>query len=421
MAELTGAGVAAPPFDAATLAKDFPLLGREVHGRTITYLDSAASSQRPTAVLDAMREYDETTHANVHRGVYTIAEEATRRFEAARTNVGRFIGAPEPAREVVFTKNATEALNLVAHAWGRTNLDRGDVVVLTEMEHHANIVPWHMLAAERGIELRWLPVDDSGRLVLDDLDRTLDGAKLLGVTCMSNVLGTLNPIAELAEAAHAAGAVVVADACQSVPHLPTDVDALGVDLLAFSAHKMLGPTGIGVLWGRASLLEALPPFLGGGEMILDVRKDGFTPNEIPWRFEAGTPPITEAIGLGAAVDYLRGVGMEAVRAHEIALTSYALGALEARFGDGIRIFGPAEAEARGGVLSFALGDVHPHDISQILDEYGVCVRAGHHCAKPLMRRLGVNATARASFALYNDEHDVDTLVEALAAAQRFFS
>jgi cysteine desulfurase/selenocysteine lyase len=419
MADLNPPG-GAPAFDAATLAKDFPLLSRRVHGHPITYLDSAASSQRPTVVLDAMREYDETTHANVHRGVYSIAEEATRRFEAARADVGRFIGAPDPAREVVFTKNATEALNLVAHTWGRTHLGRGDVVVLTEMEHHANIVPWHMLAAERGIELRWLPVDDDGRLVLDDLDTVLDGAKLLGLTCMSNVLGTLNPVAELAAAAHEAGAVVVADACQSVPHLPTDVSELGVDFLAFSAHKMFGPTGIGVLWGRQALLAELPPFLGGGEMILDVRKDGFTPNDIPWRFEAGTPPITEAIGLGAAVAFLNGIGMEAVRAHEISLTRYALDTLRDRFGDTIRIFGPPEPEARGGVISFAFGDLHPHDVSQILDEYGVCVRAGHHCAKPLMRRLGVNATARASFGPYNDEHDVDALADALQAAGKFF-
>lgn len=421
MAELNTADTRTPGLDVATLVKDFPLLTREVHGHPITYLDSAASSQRPTAVLDAMREYDETTHANVHRGVYAIAEEATRRFEAARVAVGRFIGAPVPSREIAFTKNATEAINLVAHSWGRTHLGRGDVVVLTEMEHHANIVPWHMLAAERGVELRWLPVDDDGRLVLDDLDEVLDGARLLGLTCMSNVLGTLNPVADLAAAAHAAGALVVADACQSVPHLPTDVTSLGVDFLAFSAHKMLGPTGIGVLWGREELLSELPPFLGGGEMILDVRKDGFTPNDIPWRFEAGTPPITEAIGLGAAVAYLQAVGMDAVRAHEIELTAYALDALRYRFGDGIRIFGPAEAEDRGGIVSFAFGDVHPHDVSQILDQYGVCVRAGHHCAKPLMRRLGVNATARASFALYNDRHDVDTLVDALDAAQKFFA
>jgi len=408
------------PFDVATIRKDFPLLSREVHGRPITYLDSAASAQRPTLVLDAMRTYDETTHANVHRGVYTIAEEATRLFEAARLNVGRFIGAPEPAREIVFTKNATEALNLVAHTWGRTHLHPGDVIVLTEMEHHANIVPWHILAEERGVSIRWLPVDDDGQLVLDDLDRTLEGAKLLGVTCMSNVLGTLNPIGRLVEAAHAAGAVVVADGAQSVPHLPCDVAALGVDFMAFSAHKMLGPTGIGVLWGREELLSSLPPFLGGGEMILDVRKDGFTPNDIPWRFEAGTPPITEAVGLGAAVDYLSAVGMDAVRAHEISLTRYAMDTLGERFGDDLHIFGPPDPTARGGVLSFSYRDVHPHDISQILDQYGVCVRAGHHCAKPLMRRLGVNATARASFGLYNDESDVDTLAEALAEAGAFF-
>jgi cysteine desulfurase/selenocysteine lyase len=406
--------------DVATLRKDFPLLAREVNGHPITYLDSAASAQRPVQVLDAMREYDETTHANVHRGVYSIAEEATRRFEAARHNVGRFIGAPEPSREIVFTKNATEALNLVAHTWGRSNLHSGDIIVLTEMEHHANIVPWHMLAEERGLTIRWIPVDDEGRLDLSDLDRLVDGARLVGVSCMSNVLGTLNPIREIADIAHAAGAVVVADGAQSVPHLPTDVTALDVDFLAFSAHKMLGPTGIGVLWGRDELLSALPPFLGGGEMILDVRKDGFTPNDIPWRFEAGTPPITEAIGLGAAVDYLRNVTMEAVRTHEISLTTYAMDTLTERFGDDIGIFGPRDPRDRGGVISFAYRDIHPHDISQVLDEYGVCVRAGHHCAKPLMRRLGVNATARASFGLYNDEADVDTLADALTEAGAFF-
>jgi len=276
-----------------------------VNGHPITYLDSASSGQRPAQVLDAMRHYDETTHANVHRGVYSIAVEATRLFEAARHNVGRFIGATDPSREIVFTKNATEAINLVAHTWGRANLHRGDVIVLTEMEHHANIVPWHMVAEERGLTIRWIPVDDDGRLDLTDLAALLDGAKLVGVTCMSNVLGTVNPIRDIAGAAHAAGAVVVADGAQSVPHLPTDVAGSGVDFLAFSSHKMLGPTGIGVLWGRGDLLSQLPPFLGGGEMILDVRKDGFTPNDIPWRFEAGTPPITEAIGLGAAVDYLR--------------------------------------------------------------------------------------------------------------------
>jgi cysteine desulfurase/selenocysteine lyase len=410
----------AAPLDVAALRKDFPLLSREVHGHPITYLDSAASAQRPFAVLDAMREYDETTHANVHRGVYTIAEEATRRFEAARHNVGRFIGAPDPSREIVFTKNATEALNLVTHTWARANLRSGDAIVLTEMEHHANIVPWHMLAEERGVTIRWIPVDDDGQLDLGQLDSLVDGAKLVGVTCMSNVLGTLPPIAHIAEVAHGAGAVVVADGAQSVPHLATDVVALGADFVAFSSHKMLGPTGIGVLWGRNDLLTDLPPFLGGGEMILDVRKDGFTPNDIPWRFEAGTPPITEAIGLGAAVDYLNTVGMESVRRHEIELTAYAMAALDERFGDDLHIFGPADPAARGGVLSFAYRDVHPHDISQILDQKGVCVRAGHHCAKPLMRRLGVNATARASFGLYNDESDVDTLIDALADAGAFF-
>ncbi len=414
------AQVSAGLLDVATLRKDFPLLAREVNGHPITYLDSAASSQRPNRVLDAMREYDETTHANVHRGVYGIAEEATRRFEAARVDVGPFIGAPAPSREIVFAKNATEAINLVAHAWGRTHLRAGDAIVLTEMEHHANIVPWHMLAAERGIEIRWIPVDDEGFLVLDDLDRLLDGARLVGLTCMSNVLGTLNPVRELADAAHATGAIVVADGAQSVPHHPTDVGDLGADFLAFSAHKMLGPTGIGVLWSREELLAELPPFLGGGEMILDVRKEGFVPNDIPWRFEAGTPPITEAIGLGAAVAYLQAIGMERIRAHEVALTSYAIEALRERFDNDIRIFGPADACSRGGVVSFAYRDLHPHDVSQILDQYGVCVRAGHHCAKPLMRRLGVNATARASFALYNDESDVDALVEALAAAGEFF-
>ncbi|MGO9027053.1 MAG: SufS family cysteine desulfurase [Acidimicrobiales bacterium] len=407
--------------DVATIKKDFPLLAQTVNGRPITYLDSAASAQRPRQVLDAMREYDETTHANVHRGVYGIAEEATRRFEAARAAVGRFIGAPNPSREVVFAKNATEGLNLVAHTWGRTHLHAGDVVVLTEMEHHANIVPWQMLAEERQLTIRWIPVDDDGILVLDDLDRLVDGAKLVGLTCMSNVLGTLNPVSEIARIAHDAGAVVVADGAQSVPHLPTDVSTLGCDFLAFSAHKMLGPTGIGVLWAREELLASLPPFLGGGEMILDVRKDGFTPNDIPWRFEAGTPPITEAVGLGAAVEYLEAIGMAAVRSHETALTTYAMNSLTERFGADLHLFGPADPVQRGGVLSFAYRDIHPHDLSQILDQYGVCVRAGHHCAKPLMRRFGVNATARASVALYNDESDIDTLGDALAEAGAFFS
>jgi cysteine desulfurase/selenocysteine lyase len=293
-------------------------------------------------------------------------------------------------------------------------------VLLTEMEHHANLVPWLMLAEERGFELRYLPIDDDGRLVLDDLEAALAGVKLVGVTAMSNVLGTLNPVRRIADAAHAEGALVLVDGSQYVPHLVTNVAALGCDFLAFTGHKMLGPTGIGGLWAHEELLEAMPPFLGGGEMIRDVRLDGFEPNEVPWKFEAGTPPIAEAVGLGAAIDYLEGLDMAVVRAHEIELTGYALRALSERYGDDITIFGPAEPEARGGVVSFAYKGIHPHDLSQVLDQAGVCVRAGHHCAKPLMRRLGVGATARASVYVYNDEADVDALTDALSQADDLF-
>jgi cysteine desulfurase/selenocysteine lyase len=405
--------------DVGRIKKDFPILEVLVHGNRLVFLDSAASSQKPAVVLEAMTEYYETTHANVHRGVYALAEEATRRYELARTKVARFIGAGSDA-EVVFTKNVTEALNLVASAWGRANLAAGDVVVLTEMEHHANLVPWLQLKAERGIELRYLPFDDRGELVLDDLERTLDGAKMLSFTAASNVLGTLTPVRLLADAGHAAGAVVMVDAAQYVPHLPTDVEALGADFVGFTGHKMLGPTGIGCLWATPAQLEAMPPFLGGGEMIRDVRLDGFTTNDVPWKFEAGTPPIAEAIGLGVAVEYLSALGMANVRAHEKALTAYALTALSERYGDDLVIHGPLDAERRGGVVSFAYKDIHPHDLSQVLDQRGVCIRAGHHCAKPLMRRLGVGATARASFSVYNDEADVDALVDALADADKLF-
>ena len=417
MADLTvqGAGV-----DLSACRADFPVLAQTVHGRRLVYLDSAASSQRPRCVLDAMDAYYQTTHANVHRGVYALAEEADRLFEQARLAVGGFIGAPDPAHEVIFTKNATESINLVASTWARANLRQGDAVLLTDMEHHANIVPWLMLAEERRLELRWLPVGDDYRLDLAELDRLVDGVKLVACTTMSNVLGTVTPFARIAETAHRAGAVVLADAAQSVPHLPTDVGQLGCDFLAFSAHKMLGPTGIGVLWGRRELLEAMPPFLGGGGMIRDVRHDGFLANELPWKFEAGTPPIAEAVGLGAAVDYLGAVGLEAVHAHEVALTAYTQQTLADRFGDDLRIFGPAGTEDRGGVLSLAYRDVHPHDLAQVLDQAGVCVRAGHHCAKPLMRRLGVNATARASLYLYNGRDDVDALADALAEAGSLF-
>ena len=405
-------------WDVAAVRAEFPVYAAHA-GRPFVFLDSAASSLKPRAVLAAMDDYYSTTHANVHRGVYAMAEEATARYEGARARVARFIGAASE-REVLFSKNSTESLNLVAQAWGRANLHRGDVVVLTEMEHHAVHVPWLMLKEELGLELRHIPITDDGLLDLTDLDRLLDGARMLAFTAMSNVLGTLTPVRQLADAAHAAGAVVCVDASQYVPHLATDVQALGADFVAFTGHKLLGPTGIGVLWGREALLDAMPPFLGGGDMIRDVRLDGFTPNELPWKFEAGTPPIAEAVGLGAAVAELERYGMDTLRAHEIELTRYAMGALEARHGDDITIHGPSDPTARGGVLSFAFRGIHPHDISQVLDEAGVCVRAGHHCAKPLMRRLGVGATARASLYLYNDEADVDALVVALDACTDLF-
>jgi cysteine desulfurase/selenocysteine lyase len=309
----------------------------------------------------------------------------------------------------------------VARTWGVANLGPGDVVVLTDMEHHANIVPWLMLAEERGIELRWIGLDEDHRLDLSNLEQLCAGAKLVSVTAMSNVLGTITPVRQIADAAHAAGALCMVDGAQWSPHLPTDVIEMGCDLYGFTGHKVLGPTGIGVLWGREDLLESMPAFLGGGEMIRDVRKDGWTPNEIPWKFEAGTPPIAEAVGLAAGIDYLEGLGMDAVRDHEIALTTYALDTLGARLGDAIRIHGPADPAARGGVLSFELDGVHPHDVSQLLDERGVCVRAGHHCAKPLMRVLGVGATARASLYVYNDTTDVDALADALVATREFFA
>lgn len=416
----TARGTVPAALDVSALKKDFPVLSQTPHGKRLVYLDSAASSQHPQAVLDAMDDYYATSHANVHRGVYSLAEEADRRYEAARLAVGRFIGAPRPDVEVLFVKNATEAINMVAATWGRANLHAGDAVLLTDIEHHANLVPWLMLAEERHLELRWIPMGDDYRLDLSELDRLLTGVKLVACTTMSNVLGTVTPFARIAEAAHDASAVVVADAAQSVPHLPTDVGALGCDFLAFSAHKMLGPTGIGVLWGRAELLEAMPPFLGGGGMIRDVRRDGFSPNVLPWKFEAGTPPIAEAVGLAAAVRYLEDIGMERVRAHEVSLLSYAQEQLAARFGDDLRIFGPAGTDERGGVLSMEYKDIHPHDLSQVLDQEGVCIRAGHHCAKPLMRRLGVPATARASFYVYNDQSDVDALADALESAGTLF-
>ena len=403
---------------------DFPVLAQQFHGVPVVYLDSGNTSQKPQAVIDAMSHYYETENANVHRGSYELAVRATNAIEGARAKVAAFINAPSTA-EVIFTKNATESMNLLARAWGGANLVEGDAVVISEMEHHANIVPWHMLAAEKGIELRWIPVDAEGHLDLTDLDQLLDGAKLLSVTAMSNVLGTLNDIPRLADAAHAAGALMAVDASQYVPHIATDVQAMGADFVIFTGHKMLGPMGIGVLWAHETILDAMPPFLGGGEMILQVTKEGFTTNELPWKFEAGTPMVAEAVGLGAAVDYLSDLGMDKVRQHEVELTAYAMRTLTEAHGDKITIHGPSEPAERGGVLSFVYegdsGEVHPHDIAQVLDQAGVCVRAGHHCAKPLMTVLGANATSRASLYVYNDESDIDQLVAALHAADEMFS
>lgn len=420
MSGRTGAGTPAP-LNTEALRKDFPLLSRKVNGRPIVYLDSASSSLQPQSVIGAMTHYYETTHANVHRGVYATAEESTTLYERARMAAGRFLGAADPAREVVFTKNTTEALNLVAHSWGRGNLRAGDAVLLTEMEHHSNMVPWMLLSEELGgLDLRYIPVDGDGRLVLDDLERLVDGVKVVGVSAMSNVLGTINPVRVVADVAHAAGAVVVADGAQLVPHLPVDVQALGADFLAFSGHKTMGPTGIGVLWARAELLESMAPYLGGGGMILDVRRDSFKPADPPARFEAGTPPIAEAAGLTAALCYLGDLGMDRIRAHEQALTDHALERLEEKLGPDVRVFGPPAGDDRGGVLSIAYRDVHPHDLAQVLDQFGVCVRPGHHCAKPLMRKLGVQATARASLSLFSDEHDIEVLIEGLVEAGRLF-
>ena len=405
--------------DWARVRADFPVLQRTIDGQPIVYLDSANTSQKPNAVIDAMADFMRTSYAPINRSAYRMAAAATDAYEGARSKVQIFVNARR-ASEIVFTKNATESLNLIAGAWGGANLRAGDAVVLTHMEHHANIVPWQMLAAERGIELRWIPLTADGELDLSSLPALLDGAKVLSFTAMSNVLGTLTPVAHLCRAAHDAGAIAIVDACQYVPHNPTDVQAWDADFVTFSSHKMVGPTGIGIVWGREELLDAMPPFLGGGNMISDVRLDGFTCAELPAKFEAGTPPIVEAVGLGAAVDYLSGIGMANVRDHERTLTEYALTTLTERYGDDITIHGPRNTEVRGGVMSFAFRGIHPHDVSQVLDEKNVCVRAGHHCAKPLMRLLGVNATSRASVYLYNDTTDIDALADALDGASDIF-
>jgi len=405
--------------DWARVKADFPVVIGRIDGQPIVYLDSANTSQKPNVVIDAMADFMRHSYAPINRSAYRLAAAATDAYEGARGKVQTFINAPK-AHEVVFTKNATESLNLMAHSWGGANLKRGDAVVLTHMEHHANIVPWQMLAASHGIELRWISLTADGQLDLTNLSSLLDGAKVLSFTAMSNVLGTITPVAALCKAAHDAGAIAIVDACQYVPHNVTDVQAWSADFVTFSGHKMCGPSGIGVMWGREALLDAMPPFLGGGNMIADVRLDGFTCAELPAKFEAGTPPIVEAVGLGAAVDYLSGLGMNNVRQHEMHLTDYALRTLTDRYGDDITIHGPRNVEVRGAVLSFAFRDIHPHDVSQVLDQKNVCVRAGHHCAKPLMRLLGANATARASFYIYNDESDADALADALDGASDIF-
>ena len=404
--------------DISRIREDFPILKREVNpGVPLIYLDSTATSQKPAQVIDAMDDFYRRSNANIHRGIHKLAEESTGLYEHARNRVAEFIHAPS-ARQVIFTRNATESLNLVAYTWGRANLHPGDVVILTEMEHHSNLVPWHMLAAEKNIQLEFIPVTSQGYLDLGEYQRLLNlGPKLVSFTHMSNVLGTINPVKEIVRLAHQAGAVTLVDGAQSVPHFSVDVMDLQVDFLAFSAHKMCGPTGIGVLYGRKDLLESMPPFLGGGDMIKRVHLRSFAPNEIPYKFEAGTPAIAEAVGLGAAIDYLSFVGMDWIAGHEKEIAAYAVERLEEI--PGVTVIGPPAGD-RGGVVSFTLQDVHPHDISQILDSDGIAIRAGHPCAMPLHDRFGLPATARASFYLYNTLSEVDSLVNSIYKVKRVF-
>jgi cysteine desulfurase / selenocysteine lyase len=413
------ASIPTPTRTAADIRKDFPILSRQVHGKPLVYLDSTASSQKPSAVIEAMSTYYETTHANVHRGVYEISEEATAMMEKARVKVARFINVRQ-SKQIIFTRNTTESINLVAYSWGNKNISAGDLIVLTEMEHHSNLIPWQLLAQRAGARLEFVPITTDGLLDLDVYEQLLrQQPKLVAFTHMSNVLGTINPVQQMTAQAHAAGATVLLDGAQSVPHMPVDVQALDVDFLCFSAHKMLGPTGIGVLYGKRGILEDMPPFMGGGEMIRKVGLRESTWNDLPWKFEAGTPAIAEAIGLGAAVDYLNELGMENVRRHEQEITTYALTQLQAV--PGLTIYGPAASE-RGGVISFTLGDIHPHDLASILDqEVGVAIRAGHHCAQPLVERLGLAATARASFYVYTIPEDIDVLVQGLHKALQIFN
>ncbi|MBI5840011.1 MAG: cysteine desulfurase [Chloroflexi bacterium] len=401
------------------IRSQFPILQRETaNGVPLVYLDSTATSQKPLAVIEAMNDFYRRSNANIHRGVHTLAEEATALYEEARKKIAKFVNAPD-ARQVIFTRNTTESINLVAYTWARANLKEGDLAILTEMEHHSNLVPWHILQAERGIRLEFIPVKDDFTLDLETYRSLLDqGPKLVSFTHMSNVLGTINPVDEMIRLAHDVGAVTVIDGAQSVPHFSVDVQALDVDFLAFSAHKMCGPTGIGALYGKTSLLEKMPPFLGGGDMIKEVKLRSFRANTIPAKFEAGTPAIAEAVGFGAAADYLLSVGMDAIAIHEHQITEYALDRLEEI--PGVKLFGPT-ADKKGGVAAFSLDGVHPHDVAQILDRDGVAVRAGHHCAQPLHEKFGLPATSRASFYLYNTKGEVDKLVDGIYKVKKYFA
>jgi cysteine desulfurase/selenocysteine lyase len=404
--------------DVAKIRADFPILNEEAYpGVPLVYLDNAASSQKPRQVIEAMTEYYQNYHANVHRGIHRLSEEATNRYEGAREKVARFINAPD-ASQIIWLRNATEGFNLVAYTWGRINIQAGDEILLTEMEHHANLVPWQMLAEEKGAVLRFIPFKENGTLDLTDLPSLLtEKTKLFSFTAMSNVFGTITPVKELVKAGHDVGAVVMVDAAQSVPHQPVDVQDLDCDFLAFSGHKMCGPTGIGVLYGKRELLEAMPPFMGGGDMIRRVHLTHSTWNEIPWKFEAGTPSIAEAIGLGTAVDYLSAIGMENIHAHEQFITNYALEALSEV--TGVKLYGPPAAQ-KGGVAAFSLDGVHPHDIAELVDKEGIAIRAGHHCAMPLHKKLGVSATARASFYLHTTTEEIDKLVASLHRVRTVF-
>lgn len=410
--------MAAHALDTGRIREDFPILAQTVHGRPLVYLDNAATTQKPRAVIDALVRYYETTNANIHRGIHQLAVQATEQYEASRLKAASHIGAPN-ADGIVFTRNATESINLVARAWGDANIGEGDEIVLTLMEHHSNIVPWQLLARRRGAALRYAAVTDDGLLDLDSIRSLITPrTKIVSLTHASNVLGTINPVAEVAEMAHAVGALLLVDGAQSAPHLPTDVTALGCDFFAYSSHKMLGPTGVGVLWARDGLLDAMDPFLGGGEMIALVHPEESTWAEGPHKFEAGTPNIADVIAFGTAIDYLHDLGMDRVREHEKQLTAYAIDAVHAL--PGVAVHGPLDVELRGGAVSFSMEGIHPHDVSTIVDQYGVAIRAGHHCAQLLMRRLAVPATNRASFYIYNDERDVDALVAALREAQKVF-